>query len=156
MSGAPAPTFPFDRSWVFPVPPAELWQAISRTDRFPEWWAWLRSFDSDGLAVGSTAHCVVRAPLPYTLSFRVAIHRVVPERLLDTLVSGDLEGPARLEVEPHPKGSTARLVWDLQLRPPVLRAASRLARPLMVWGHDWVVDNGVRQFVTVALREGRR
>ena len=145
--------FTFDGRWVFAVPPAGLWEAVSRTDRFQEWWPWLRSLESEGLVEGSVARCVVRAPVPYSLRFEVAIVEVVTERLVDTRVSGDLEGPARLDVAPHPDGSEARLSWELELRDPLLRAASRVGRPLMEWGHNWVIDNGVRQFRRLAFEE---
>lgn len=145
--------FRFDGTWVFPVPPAQLWAVFSRTDRFQEWWPWLRTLESDGLVEGTVSHCVVRAPLPYSLTFEVAVLEVVPERLVDTQVSGDLEGPARLDLNAHPEGSEARLSWELELRDPLLRTAAVVARPVMEWGHSWVVDTGVRQFRRTALAE---
>jgi hypothetical protein len=99
---------------------------------------------------------VVRAPLAYSLRFQVAVVDVVPGRLVDARVSGDLEGPARLHVDFHADGSEAHLSWELALRAPVLHAASRVARPLMEWGHDWVVHTGVRQFRRLALGERSR
>ena len=146
----PSP-FRFDGRWVFPVPPAELWAAFSRTDRFQEWWPWLRTLESDGLVEGTVSRCVVRAPVPYSLTFDVAILEVVPECRVVTEISGDLEGPARLDVDAHPEGSEARLTWELELRDPLLRAGAAFARPLMEWGHSWVVDTGVRQFRRSAL-----
>lgn len=148
-----ADPFRFDGRWVFPVATAELWRSLSRTDRFQEWWPWLRTLESDGLVEGSVSRCVVRAPLPYSLTFEVAVLEVVPERVVDTRVSGDLEGPARLDLAAHPDGCEARLSWELELRAPLLRAGSVVARPLMEWGHNWVVDTGVRQFRRVALGE---
>lgn len=76
---------------------------------------------------------------------------VVPESLVDVIVSGDLAGPARLEVEASPAGSTARLAWELDVRRPVLRLAAGVARPVLQWGHEWVVSNGVEQFRRDAL-----
>lgn len=143
--------FSFDQAWVFAVSPADLWAVLSQTDRFQVWWPWLRTFDSEGLVEGTTAQCVVRAPVPYSLSFQVAIVTVEPGLLVDTKVSGDLEGPARLEVAAHAHGAEARLSWDLELRDPLLRAGSRAARPVMEWGHNWIIDSGVRQFRRVAL-----
>ena len=143
--------FRFEGKWTFPVPPAELWAVFSRTDRFQEWWPWLRTLDSDGLVEGTVSRCVVRAPLPYSLTFEIAILEVVPERLVNTHVSGDLEGPARLDLDAHPEGSEARLSWELELRDPLLRTAAVVARPVMEWGHSWVVDTGVRQFRRTAL-----
>ena len=59
---------------------------------------------------------------------------------------------ARLEVGGNGTGSAARLMWDMELRRPVLRAAARFGRPVMEWGHDWVVTTGVEQFLRRALR----
>jgi hypothetical protein len=43
-------------------------------------------------------------------------------------------------------GSVARLAWEMELHRPMLRSAARFGRPVMEWGHDWVVANGVEQF----------
>jgi hypothetical protein len=96
---------------------------------------------------------VVRAPVPYALSFSVSLREVVPPRCVVAAVSGDLEGPARLDVVAQPGGSEARMSWVLEVRAPLLRAAALVARPLMNWGHNWVVDTGVRQFRREALGE---
>lgn len=149
--------FRFDRTWTFAVPPDELWRVLARTDDFRRWWPWLREFSGDGLVPGGRSACVVRAPVPYTLRFTVAVRELVPGRLLDAVVDGDLAGPARLEVRPGDgdgdgDGSVARLAWEMELCRPVLRAAARFGRPLMEWGHDWVVTTGVEQFLARALR----
>jgi len=138
--------FAFDRSWRFPVAPESLWRVLERTDDYRSWWRWLREFDSDGLVVGSASRCAVRGPFPYSLNFTVHVREVVPAALVRTEVTGDLAGPARLEIAADGDGSTARLAWELELCSPLLRELARWARPLMEWGHGWVVDNGVRQF----------
>ena len=139
--------FAFDRTWTFDVPPNELWAVLVRTDEYPHWWRWLREFDaSGGLDVGTSARCVVRGPFPYSLTFVVDVIEVVDNELVRTQVTGDLAGPARLEIERTAAGSRARLAWEVELCSPLLRELARWARPLMEWGHGWVVDNGVRQF----------
>lgn len=143
--------FRFDRQWVFPVAPDELWAVLSQTDAFPSWWRWLRDFDCDGFVEHTEARCIIRGPLPYSLSLQLMILEVQAARLIRVAVSGDLRGPARLEVAPHPEGSAARLVWEIQVQSPVLRPMAVWARPLMEWGHDWIVENGVRQFRRRAL-----
>ena len=147
--------FTFDRTFTFNVEPDELWTALTRTGEFRRWWPWLREFSGDGLVPGGRSVCVVRAPVPYTLRFTVTVRELVPGRLVDAVVAGDLAGPARLEVGELPGGaggSTARLAWEMELLRPMLRAAASVGRPLMEWGHDWVVDNGVGQFLDRALR----
>lgn len=150
--GAP---FTFDRRWEFAVPPDDLWATLSRTDEYPDWWSWLREFEADGLEEGAIARCVIRAPLPYALRFSVHVEQAVKPELVDTVIHGDLEGPARLEITPSgPGGSTARLTWALELRDPVLRRLAVLGRPAMTWAHDRVVASGLRQFEQRAL-DGR-
>ena len=143
--------FAFDRTWDFPVSPHELWATISRSDRYTDWWGWLRECDADGMHVGSVARCVVQAPLPYRLRFEIEIDDVAPAELVATTVRGDLEGPARLELAPFDGGCRARLAWHLELRDPVLRRLALVARPAMTWAHDRVVALGVEQFERHAL-----
>jgi hypothetical protein len=138
--------FTFDRSWDFAVAPEELWAVLQRTDEYTTWWRWLREFEAGELAEGTAARCVVRGPFPYSLNFTVNVVEIVPSQLVRTEVTGDLAGPARLEVQPDAAGCTARLVWEVEACSPILRELARWARPLMEWGHGWVVDNGVRQF----------
>ena len=138
--------FTFDRSWEFPVAPDVFWQTVSETDEFPLWWGWLRFFESEGLAAGSKTDFVVQGALPYKLHFEVLIERIVEQQLVDTVVSGDLDGPASLEITPSPNGCVARLQWRLEPQEPFLRRLSRISHPLLSWSHDQVVAMGVSQF----------
>lgn len=146
----PAP-FLYDRRFDFDASPAELWEALSQTERFPQWWPWLRDLDGTALEVGAVAHCVVQAPLPYTLRFDVAIEDVVLQQQVTTQVSGDLNGPAVLEVAARDGGSSARLTWTLELRDRLLRPLASIARPAMVWAHDRIIEVGLREFERHAL-----
>jgi Polyketide cyclase / dehydrase and lipid transport len=143
--------FAFDRTWVFAASPHEFFATVAQTDEFTRWWSWLRVFDVDGpepagLHAGARARCVIQAPLPYALRLTIAVEEVEADALVATQVDGDLRGPARLEIAPHPDGCTARLVWSLELRDPILRNVAVFARPAMVWAHDRVVAAGVADF----------
>ncbi|MBK5287127.1 MAG: SRPBCC family protein [Acidimicrobiia bacterium] len=151
-----AATFRFDRTWWFSASPDELWAALTRTDEYPRWWSWLREFEADAIRPGVTARCRIQAPLPYSLRCDIRVDRVVPGSVIETTVSGDLRGPARLEVAPATTGSTARLVWSVDLTDPVLSRAARFGRPLMAWAHDTVVATGVEQFRRRALGPGSK
>src|SRR5438477_3517341 len=136
-----------DRSWEFPLTPGELWEVLSRTEDYRSWWSWLRSLDTaGGLAEGGSARCEIGPPLPHVLRLTVDIVRLVPPRSIEARVTGDLQGPAKLDIEPGENGSRARLRWELTMGPLVLQLAARVARPLFQWGHDWCVDTGVAQF----------
>jgi hypothetical protein len=145
--------FHYDRTFEFAVSPETFWATVSRTECFPEWWSWLRDFDSDGLHGGSKTGCVIQAPLPYALRVAIDVERAVQPELVETRVTGDLEGPARLEITPTPSGCAARLVWALELREPWLRRFARVGRPVLGWAHDRVISIGVRRFEQVALKD---
>jgi uncharacterized protein YndB with AHSA1/START domain len=151
MMGVMASVFRFDRSFDFVVPPPVLWEVLERTDAYRQWWTWLRTFEVEGLVPGAKAHCVIRAPIPYSLRFDVLVEEVVAQELVIASVSGDMEGPARLEIAGTPEGSRARLMWEVELRDRLLASAARWARPIMEWGHEWVVATGVTQFRRRAL-----
>ncbi len=147
-----------DRRHRFPVEPDVLWAAMARVDRYPEWWPWLRRFEGRHLAVGDVWTCTVQPPLPWTLRFQIEIDEVVPATLVTAVVSGDVRGTARVELaaleraDGHPASCEARLVSELAPGNSVLRSVARLARPLVRFGHDWVLDTGARQFRDGALR----
>jgi hypothetical protein len=162
----PSP-FRFDRSWHFEVTPAELWTTLSHTDRYREWWPWLRTFSLDGapdgssdertaLETGRTAQVVIQAPLPYQLHCTVRVDDAVRDERLVTTVDGDLQGPARLELRPVAGGTEARLAWEFELRAPLLRTLAIVGRPAMAWAHDRIVERGLVQFEGHPLRERER
>ena len=62
-------------------------------------------------------------------------------------MSGDIVGSARLSVRADGNGgSVARLESLLAPANPFLRGVARVARPVVRFGHDWVLDTGAAQF----------
>ena len=142
---APRP-FTFDRAWTFDVPVERLWAAVADTSRFGDWMPWLEADHLGPLLPGTVASFAVDPPLPYKLQLTVAVQHVEPGAVVETVVSGDLVGPARLEVAGRGAGSSARLAWSLEVRRRLLVVGERVARPVMVWGHDAVVAKGLDRF----------
>jgi hypothetical protein len=146
-----AAPFLFDRTWWFPVLPEQFWAVLSRTGQYPAWWSWLREFEAEGFAAGSNARCTIQSPLPYALRCTIHVDEMRIAEAIVTTVSGDLQGPARLELNRVQDGCRARLVWSLSPGSRVLRSLARVGRPAMVWAHDRVVATGVDQFRRRAL-----
>jgi hypothetical protein len=137
-----------DRRYRFDVDSDTLWSAIESTDDYRRWWPWLRHLDAKGLIEGDTWECVVQPPLPYRLRFTISLDEVVPGRLAVATIGGEIEGDARLEIDPTADGDgcDARLVSHLSPVNGMLRRIARMARPIAQFGHDWVLDTGARQF----------
>lgn len=144
--------FNSDRAWDFDIGPDQLWERIAAVNRYESWWPWLRRLEAPGgLSQGSEWACEVSPPLPYTVRFRLQLDKVDPGSDVHALVRGDIGGEALLTVEGNGHGSTARLQSQLYPTNLLLRRAGQVARPLIEWGHDWVLDEGCRQFVRRAF-----
>jgi len=154
VSGLPAglalhePVIDYAGTFSFPIPPAELWRVISRFDAFQSWWPWLHELEVEGagLVEGTQLRGTVMPPLPYHLHMVVTFEHCEESRLVEATVSGDLRGQARLDVEAVGEGSDVRLSWSLEMVREPLRTASRVAHPVVRWGHDRVVEWAVEGF----------
>jgi hypothetical protein len=142
-----------DRRFQFPFDRNELWQRITSVDDYRAWWPWLRALDAGGVTTGDVWHCVVRAPLPYSLRFSITLDQVVDRELVTATIHGEITGTARLDLlDGDGAGSEARLRSQLAPANGGLRAFAAVARPVVRFGHDWVLDNGARQFCQQAVR----
>ncbi len=142
-----------DRRIVFDKPPAEVWAAMTDTDAYTGWWPWLRGLDAAaGLATGEVWLCHVQPPLPYSLHFTIAIAEVVAERSVVATIEGDITGTARVDLSAGEGWTTVvHVASDLAPAAGVLRTFAALARPMVTWGHEWVIDKGIHQFRRTAL-----
>ncbi len=140
-----------DRRHQFDAPPVQLWAAMARVERYQEWWPWLRRFDADGLARGEVWTAAVQPPLPYRVSFELHLTEVEAPRVVAAELFGDIEGSARLVVSPTDGGSELHFTSELAPTPRVLRAVAGIASPGARFGHEWVLETGLRQFRDRAL-----
>ncbi len=141
-----------DRRITFGVPPAEVWEALTRTGMYTTWWPWLRRLDAVGLVAGDVWACHVQPPLPYSLRFTITLDEVVAGRSVRATVAGEIVGSAFVELCAAGGATTVvHFVSDLAPAAGMLRAFAAVARPLVTWGHDWVIDQGIGQFRAGAL-----
>ena len=138
----------------FSVTPETVWAAIERTNEFERWWAWLGDFrlDGPGLQPGSCMVGVVTPPLPYRMRVRVDLDDCVRPTTIDATVHGDLEGHAHVAFDPDGSGTLATATWRIEMMQRPMRVAARVARPVLCWGHDRVVETTVESFARVLER----
>jgi len=142
------PVIAYRRQFAFAIPPTKIWEAIERVERFEGWWSWLEEFRLDGgeLREGAVLHGVVAPPLPYRMRVDVELTRCERPALIDSIVRGDLEGEAALRIRPDGAGSQVEVAWTIEMMQRPMRVASRVAHPLLKWGHDRVVELTVAGF----------
>lgn len=137
-----------DGTFNFPVPVTQLWATMVQVERFPSWWSWLHEFtvDGHGLEPGTVLHGIVAPPLPYRMHLDIVLGECVPEQRLTAVIHGDLEGTASITFEDDETGTRAHATWTVEMMQRPMRAAARIAHPLLRWGHDRVVDATVDGF----------
>ena len=147
MAGSPY-VIEYSARFGFPVTPDVFWTALQDSGRFESLWGWLTELrvEGDGLQVGSVLSGVVTPPLPYRMQLRVVVVGCAPPERLDAEVHGDLEGHARLSLEPEGNETVATVAWTVEMQQRPMRLAARVAAPVLRWGHDRVVELTVASF----------
>ncbi len=143
-----------DRRHRFEVDPEALWERMQAVEEYERWWPWLSGFSAAALVAGDTWHATVHPPLPYVLRFAILLEEVDAPRRVEARVEGDIVGWARLSIAEVDGGSEARLESALSPRSRMLRAVAGVARPMVAFGHDWVLESGFRQFARRGLGGG--
>jgi len=137
-----APTFRFRSTLYVDLAPGRAYDLLEDIAAYPSWWPQVRSvakLDED------TALVAARSLLPYTLHF--ALSPTVRDRAAGTLeaaLDGDLVGVCRWDITGAGAGS--RLEFAQQVTTPgrVLQATSRVARPVLVLNHRWMMRGARR------------
>ncbi len=125
-------TFAFRDDWTVDAPPERVRAVLEDLEHYPDWWPEVRAVAKLG---PDDALVVCRSRLPYSLELRLhAVHRL--PYLLETSISGDLEGQVRYHLAPNGVGTRLRFEQDVVVVGGFLGLAARVARRLLVWNHD--------------------
>ena len=135
-----------DRRYRFDQPRTALWDAFTQVERYREWWPWLRDFDGTRFVAGERWQCVVKPQLPYVLEFVIHLTEIEEAVAASAELSGDIDGWAAITLSDAGDGSELRLASDLVATAGVARVVGRFVPALASIGHDWVLDNAIRQF----------
>jgi hypothetical protein len=130
--------FRFDGEWTISGPPDTVAAVLADLGTYPTWWPQIRAVASLG---PRDARVLCRSTLPYTLDLVLTAVRREP-RVLETMLSGDLTGRVRWTLAGE-RGAT-RLTWEQDVTVDgLLAVAAYAARPLLVWNHRRMLDDGI-------------
>jgi len=157
MAGSPY-VMEYRGAFEFALGPEQVWEAIGHTERFEGWWWWLGEMriDGPGLVPGAVLRGLVSPPVPYRMQVTVRLDECNAPARIDATVGGDLVGPASLRLAAHEAGTRAEVAWSLEMMQRPMRLAARVAKPLLQWGHDRVVEATVAGFRRHVEASGRR
>lgn len=140
----------------FPAPPGYVWESLTRTDLFEDWWAWIQDvrLEGDALTEGSTISFVIDPPIPYKMRIAVLVVEAEHGKFLRGEVTGDLEGEATFELTGDGDSSDVRIAWDVHIRSPVIRPVIVIARPVLLRAQVWAVEVALKGFRRYLRRQG--
>lgn len=117
---------------VVEAPRAAVHATLLDLEHYPDWWPQVRAvlkIDDDNAVV------LVRSALPYRLELHLRAVRRDPDRL-EVAIGGALEGWSRYRLyDEGPNRTRLLFEQEVQVRAPMLRLGSWLARPLLLWNH---------------------
>ncbi|MCK8436761.1 polyketide cyclase [Streptomyces sp. D2-8] len=132
----------FRSRWTLPAPPATVYGVLDRPEEYPRWWRQVREVTR---LDDTTGVIRVRSVLPYDMTFTAREARRDPAAgVLETALSGDMEGWARWTVTPLGTGSLARYDQVVSVHKPLLRRLAVPGRPVFRANHALMMRSGRR------------
>lgn len=132
----------FRSLWPLSAPPAAVYAELERVEDYPRWWPQVREVER---VDGATAVLRIRSLLPYDLTVTVREARRDPRAgVLETTMTGDLDGWARWSVTAHGSGALARYDQLVDVNKPLLRRLAVPGRPVFRLNHRLMMRAGRR------------
>ncbi|MFD5744065.1 SRPBCC family protein [Streptomyces massasporeus] len=132
----------FRSLWRLPAPPATVYDVLERPEEYPSWWRQVREVTRLDDTTGAIR---IRSVLPYDMTFTAReVRRDRAAGVLETTLSGDIEGWARWTVTPHGTGSLARYDQVVIVNKPLLRRLAVPGRPVFRANHALMMRSGRR------------
>ncbi|WP_328337451.1 SRPBCC family protein [Streptomyces violaceus] len=135
----------FRSLWPLAAPPATVYEALERAEDYPHWWRQVRQVTRLDETTGVIR---IRSVLPYDMTFTAReVRRDPASGVLETALSGDIEGWARWTVTPLGPGSLARYDQVVSVTKPLLRRLAVPGRPVFRANHTLMMRSGRRGLV---------
>ena len=132
----------FRSLWSLPAPPTVVYDVLARVEEYPRWWPQVRAVH---LLDDTTGVITIRSALPYGLSCTVReVRRDPVAGVLQTALSGDLDGWARWTLTAAGPGTLARYDQLVDVNKPLLRRLAVPGRPLFRANHRLMMRAGRR------------
>ncbi|MEA2130343.1 MAG: hypothetical protein QOJ85_3234 [Solirubrobacteraceae bacterium] len=144
--------YSFLTTWCVDAPIQPVWDLISSSERYPEWWKGVRNvtpLEPGGVnGVGALSRLEWRSKLPYSLEFDLRVTRSQPPYLIEAQASGELEGIGVWRLYDGPLGTAVIYSWDVSTTRRWMNRLAPIARPAFAWNHDYVMRQGAQGLAT--------
>jgi hypothetical protein len=137
--------------WQFDAPIDVVWQVLSKTEDWPQWWKavlaveQLESGDENGIGAYRRMHW--RTALPYRLAFNTRTTKIEKHRLIEGQSEGELAGIGRWQLTVAGEHTIVRYDWIVDVTKKWMRVLLPVLRPMFAWNHNRVMEWGRAGFV---------
>lgn len=138
--------YQFVTQWHLAAPIDTVWGAIQRSEDWPQWWPAVVSVEeltpgaADGL--GNVRRFVWKMPLSYTLAFETEVVCIQAPVLLEATAVGEVVGKGVWQLASTDQGTSITYTWSVRTTKPWMNSLAAIARPLLEWNHNAVMDQG--------------
>ncbi|MFE7136041.1 SRPBCC family protein [Streptomyces sp. NPDC057638] len=132
----------FHSVWELPAAPEAVLAVLERAEEYPRWWPQVRSVTP---LTDRSGQVRFRSRLPWELTVTVrARPRDLRSRMIDLVLTGDLEGWARWTLLERRGGTRLDMEQAVRLRKPLLGRWAPLCRPVLRANHAAMMRSGRR------------
>lgn len=140
------PFFNADDTWLLAADRQRVWDTLTDTSRYPDWWPWLDFHPEMDISPAATTSADVRSPLGYHVRFELTVVDVVRPERLELHFDGQIRGSSVITLADAETGTALRMEFAAEARSAGLRAASGLLHRPLAWAHNEVIRRGIVQF----------
>lgn len=138
--------FRFLTTWELDAPLPAVWDVIQKPLLWPQWWQGVIAVEEleagDENGVGKLQQYVWRSRLPYAIRFTMRVLRVDLLSRIEGAASGEIEGIGIWHFSMRGNHTIVRYEWDVRTIPFWVNLIAPLARPLIRWNHDQIMNWG--------------
>ena len=132
-------------TWCLDAPREDVWEAIHRVERWPDWWRGVELVENvapaDERGFGAVHRHQWRSILPYTVTFEIRTTRIDRPLVLEGEARGELEGVGRWRFY-EGDGTAVTYEWSVRTTKPWMNVVAPVGRPVFTWSHDVVMRWG--------------
>lgn len=147
-------SYSFVTVWRHHAPIGDVYDAISDSLHWPEWWSTVTRVEEiaagdPATGVGNVRRYTFKGSLPYSLAFDLAVTGTERPRTLAGRATGELEGTGVWTLTEEQDGITvARYDWNVRTTRWWMNLLAPLARPVFKANHDLVMQAGAKGLCT--------
>ena len=138
----------FTSSWKMETPREKLWELVDHFEDIDFWqgvtFAKVKQTD-DAQGIGDEYECTFRTKMLFKLKIFLKVVDKSKPTTFKLRVEGPLagEGTCYLEELDDGRATLIRCIWEVRLDHSMLRVTNPVMRPVYVWSHNKVMDEGV-------------